>query len=51
MALNISYAMWGAFLAWSLRHAPRTLLAITGCATVTSGAVLTILSRPAVART
>jgi hypothetical protein len=44
MALNISYAMWGAVLAWSLRHAPLTLLALTGCAVVTAGAVLTILS-------
>jgi drug/metabolite transporter (DMT)-like permease len=44
MALNISYAMWGAVLAWSLRHAPLTLLAFTGCAVVTAGAVLTILS-------
>jgi drug/metabolite transporter (DMT)-like permease len=44
MALNISYAMWGAVLAWSLLHAPLTLLAITGCAVVTAGAVLTILS-------
>jgi drug/metabolite transporter (DMT)-like permease len=44
MALNISYAMWGALFAWSLRHAPLTLLALTGCAVVTAGAVLTILS-------
>jgi drug/metabolite transporter (DMT)-like permease len=44
MALNISYAMWGAVFAWSLRHAPLTLLALTGCAVVTAGAVLTILS-------
>jgi drug/metabolite transporter (DMT)-like permease len=44
MALNISYALWGAFLAWSVRDAPPTLLAVTGCAVVTSGAVLTILS-------
>ena len=44
MALNISYAMWGAVLAWSLHHAPLTLLALTGCAVVTAGAVLTILS-------
>jgi drug/metabolite transporter (DMT)-like permease len=44
MALNISYALWGAVFAWSLRHAPLTLLAIAGCAAVTSGAVLTILS-------
>jgi drug/metabolite transporter (DMT)-like permease len=44
MALNISYAMWGALFAWSVLHAPLTLLAITGCAVVTAGAVLTILS-------
>jgi drug/metabolite transporter (DMT)-like permease len=44
MALNISYALWGAVLAWSLRDAPLTLFAITGCAVVTAGAVLTILS-------
>jgi drug/metabolite transporter (DMT)-like permease len=44
MALNISYALWGAFFAWSVRDAPPTLLAVTGCAVVTSGAVLTILS-------
>jgi drug/metabolite transporter (DMT)-like permease len=44
MALNISYAMWGAVFAWSLGHAPLTLLAITGCAVVTAGAVMTILS-------
>jgi drug/metabolite transporter (DMT)-like permease len=44
MALNISYAAWGAFFAWSLRDASPTLLAVTGCAVVTSGAVLTILS-------
>jgi drug/metabolite transporter (DMT)-like permease len=44
MALDISYAMWGAVLAWSLHHAPLTLLALTGCAVVTAGAVLTILS-------
>jgi drug/metabolite transporter (DMT)-like permease len=44
MALNISYAMWGAVFAWSLRHAPLTLLALAGCAVVTAGAVLTILS-------
>jgi drug/metabolite transporter (DMT)-like permease len=44
MALNISYAMWGAVLAWSLHHAPLTLFALTGCAVVTAGAVLTILS-------
>jgi drug/metabolite transporter (DMT)-like permease len=44
MALNISYAMWGAVFAWSLRHAPLTLLALTGCVVVTAGAVLTILS-------
>ena len=57
MALNISYAMWGAFFAWSIRDAPLTLLAITGCVVVTTGAVLTILSGrvgstpPVVART
>ena len=52
MALNISYAMWGALFAWSLYHTPVTLLAISGCAVVTAGAVVTILSgrhRPTVA--
>jgi drug/metabolite transporter (DMT)-like permease len=44
MALNISYAMWGALLAWSLGRSTPTLLALTGCAVVTVGAVLTILS-------
>jgi hypothetical protein len=44
MALNISYAMWGALFAWSLHPAPVTLLAIGGCAVVTTGAVVTILS-------
>jgi drug/metabolite transporter (DMT)-like permease len=44
MALNISYAMWGALFAWWLRDSPLTLLAATGCAVVTTGAVLTILS-------
>ena len=44
MALNISYAAWGAFFAWSLRDASPTLPAIAGCAVVTCGAVLTILS-------
>jgi drug/metabolite transporter (DMT)-like permease len=44
MALNISYAMWGALFAWSLRDAPLTVLAIAGCVVVTAGAVLTILS-------
>ena len=44
MALNISYAMWGAVLAWILHDAPLTLLALAGCAVVTAGAVLTILS-------
>jgi drug/metabolite transporter (DMT)-like permease len=44
MALNISYAMWGAVFAWGIGHAPLTLLAIAGCVTVTAGAVLTILS-------
>jgi drug/metabolite transporter (DMT)-like permease len=44
MALNISYAMWGAVLAWSLGRAPLTLLAVAGCVVVTAGAVLTILS-------
>jgi drug/metabolite transporter (DMT)-like permease len=44
MALNISYAMWGALLAWTIRAVPMTLLAILGCAVVTVGAVLTIMS-------
>ena len=44
MALNISYAMWGAVFAWILHDAPLTLLALAGCAVVTAGAVLTILS-------
>ena len=44
MALNISYALWGAVFAWIVRDAPLTLLAFTGCAVVTAGAVLTILS-------
>ena len=52
MALNISYAMWGAFFAWSLLLAPLTLLATTGCVVVSAGAVLTILSgrKPATGR-
>jgi drug/metabolite transporter (DMT)-like permease len=44
MALNISYAVWGAVFAWSLLQVPPTLFAIIGCAVVTGGAVLTILS-------
>jgi drug/metabolite transporter (DMT)-like permease len=44
MALNISYAMWGALFAWSLRQTPMTLLAVGGCVVVTAGAVVTILS-------
>jgi drug/metabolite transporter (DMT)-like permease len=44
MALNISYAMWGALFAWGLHQTPVTLLAIGGCAVVTAGAVVTILS-------
>jgi drug/metabolite transporter (DMT)-like permease len=44
MALNISYAMWGALFAWSLRQTPMTLLAVGGCVGVTAGAVVTILS-------
>ena len=44
MALNISYAVWGAIFAWSLLQVPLTLFAIIGCAVVTGGAVLTILS-------
>ena len=44
MALNISYAMWGALFAWSLLQTPVTLLAIGGCVVVTVGAVVTILS-------
>jgi drug/metabolite transporter (DMT)-like permease len=44
MALNISYAVWGALFAWSVRDASATLMAATGCVVVTVGAVLTILS-------
>lgn len=44
MALNVSYAMWGAVFAWSLRSASLTLLAVAGCSLVTAGAVLTVLS-------
>jgi drug/metabolite transporter (DMT)-like permease len=44
MALNISYAMRGALFAWSLHQTPVTLLAIGGCAVVTVGPVVTILS-------
>jgi uncharacterized membrane protein len=44
MALNISYAVWGAVFAWSMLQVPPTLFAIIGCAVVTGGAVLTILS-------
>jgi drug/metabolite transporter (DMT)-like permease len=44
MALNISYAMWGALFAWSLDRESPTLLALTGCAVVTAGAVMTVLS-------
>jgi drug/metabolite transporter (DMT)-like permease len=44
MALNISYAVWGVFFAWSLHHDALTLFALAGCAAVTAGAVLTILS-------
>jgi drug/metabolite transporter (DMT)-like permease len=44
MALNISYAVWGALFAWSVRDASATLMAATGCVVVTLGAVLTILS-------
>ena len=44
MALNISYAMWGVLFAWIVLHAPPEPLAITGCAVVSAGAVLTILS-------
>ena len=44
MALNISYALWGALFAWSLDRAPLTLLAVAGCGVVTAGAVLTVLS-------
>jgi drug/metabolite transporter (DMT)-like permease len=52
MALNISYAMWGALFAWSVLHTPLTLLALTGCVVVSAGAVLTILSggKPATGR-
>ena len=52
MALNISYAMWGALFAWSVLHTPLTLLALTGCVVVSTGAVLTILSggKPAAGR-
>jgi drug/metabolite transporter (DMT)-like permease len=44
MALNISYAAWGAVFAWGLGIAPVTPAAAIGCAVVTTGAVLTILS-------
>jgi drug/metabolite transporter (DMT)-like permease len=44
MALNISYAAWGAVFAWVLRDASLTTAAAVGCAAVTAGAVLTILS-------
>jgi drug/metabolite transporter (DMT)-like permease len=44
MALNISYAMWGALFAWSLRQVPLALFAISGCVAVSTGAVVTILS-------
>jgi drug/metabolite transporter (DMT)-like permease len=44
MALNISYAMWGVLFAWGLQRSSVTLLAIAGCAVVTAGAVLTIMS-------
>ena len=44
MALNISYAMWGALFAWSLQQVALTLPAVTGCVAVTAGAVMTILS-------
>jgi drug/metabolite transporter (DMT)-like permease len=44
MALNISYAVWGAVFAWSLLGDSLTLLAIAGCAVVSAGAVLTIFS-------
>ena len=43
MALNISYAMWGALFAWALLLAPLDPLAVAGCVVVTAGAVLTIL--------
>jgi drug/metabolite transporter (DMT)-like permease len=52
MALNISYAMWGALFAWALLRAPLEPPAIAGCVVVTAGAVLTILSgRPGAERT
>ena len=44
MALNISYAMWGALFAWSLQDVVLALLALAGCAVVSAGAVITILS-------
>jgi drug/metabolite transporter (DMT)-like permease len=44
MALNTSYAMWGALFAWGLQHVALTLPAILGCVAVTAGAVVTILS-------
>ena len=44
MALNISYAMWGALFAWIFQHTIVSLLAISGCVVVTSGAALTIMS-------
>jgi drug/metabolite transporter (DMT)-like permease len=44
MALNISYAMWGALLAWSLQDVVLAPLALAGCVVVSAGAVMTILS-------
>jgi drug/metabolite transporter (DMT)-like permease len=44
MALNITYAMWGTFFAWTFQHARASLLAVTGCVVVTIGATLTIMS-------
>ncbi len=44
MALNVSYAMWGVLFAWGLQRSSVTVMAICGCAVVTVGAVLTIMS-------
>jgi drug/metabolite transporter (DMT)-like permease len=43
-ALNISYAMWGVLFAWGLQRGGGSVLAVAGCAVVTAGAVLTIIS-------
>lgn len=44
MALNITYAMWGIVFAWAFQHGGPSLLAAVGCAIVTVGAMVTILS-------